>query len=120
LQLADRAVSLGKNHPKLVWFLHCKGPADYRRGNFRAAIEGLEPILPADEVGYPSLTTAIDLGLAMARYQQGEKKGARERLDQLGDRLRSPGTDRGRERRVQKVTAPDRVTHGRIAMSAYE
>jgi tetratricopeptide (TPR) repeat protein len=79
-QLADRAVSLRKNHPNLVWFLHCKGLADYRRGNFRAAIKGLEPILPADGVGWPSLTTAIDLVLAMARYQQGEEKAAREHL----------------------------------------
>jgi tetratricopeptide (TPR) repeat protein len=97
-RLADRAVSLQKNHPNMVWFLHGKGLADYRRGNFRAAIEGLEPMVPADGVGWPSLTTVIHLGLAMARYQQGEEKAAREHLaravkllnDYLIDPARSP------------------------------
>jgi serine/threonine protein kinase len=97
-QLADRAVSLGKHHASLVWFLHCKGLADYRRGDYRATIEGLEPILPGDGVGFPPLTTEIELALAMARYQKGEEKAAREHLaraakllDQnLTDPVRSP------------------------------
>jgi tetratricopeptide (TPR) repeat protein len=86
-RLADRAVSLGKNHPSLVWFLHCKGLADYRRGNFRAAIEGLEPILPADGVGFPRLTIAIHVVLAMSRYQQGEEQAARKHLARVAKLL---------------------------------
>ena len=96
-RLADRAVSLGTNQRDLVWFQLCKGLADYRRGNFGAAIEGL-PVLPPDGIGYPPLTAEIHLILAMARYQQGEEKAAREHLaraakllDQnLIDPVRSP------------------------------
>jgi tetratricopeptide (TPR) repeat protein len=106
-RLVDRAVSLGKNHPNMVWFLSSKGLADYRRGSFRAAIKGLEPILPVDGVGWPSLTTKIHLVLAMARYQQGEEKAAREHLAQADKLLKEYLIDPARSP-LQKDSRYDR------------
>jgi WD40 repeat protein/serine/threonine protein kinase/tetratricopeptide (TPR) repeat protein len=78
-QLADRAVMLGKNSADAHWFIFSKGLADYRRGNFRAAIEGLDPLLP-QTAPIPELTAACHLVLAMAHHRQGEAKAAREHL----------------------------------------
>jgi serine/threonine protein kinase len=76
-QLADLAQ--GKI-PWDLWVICGKGLADYRRGNFRAAIEGLKPILLAGRFALPEQATDAHLVLAMAHYQQGEQKAAREYL----------------------------------------
>src|SRR5581483_8033043 len=79
-QLADRAVVLGRNHQWELYFIFCKGLADYRKGNFRAVIERLEALLPKVGTGTPSWTTEIHLILAMALDQQGDKEAARQHL----------------------------------------
>jgi hypothetical protein len=79
-ELADRAVALGKNDQLAPWFIFGKGLADYRRGNFRASIEGLDSLLSKAAVGMPELTTCYHLVLAMAVHQQGNEKVARDHL----------------------------------------
>jgi tetratricopeptide (TPR) repeat protein len=79
-QLADRAVLLGKEHSDRIWFLFCKGLADYRRGSFPAAIERLDALL-AQTAPIPQLTLSCHLVLAMAQHRQGDEKAAREHLE---------------------------------------
>jgi hypothetical protein len=93
--LADRAVARGKQTWAAPFFILGKGLADYRRGKFRAAIEGLEPLLRADGVG-TEMTTEIHLLLAMARYQQGEEKAARGQLARAAKLLDQYLIDPGR------------------------
>jgi eukaryotic-like serine/threonine-protein kinase len=80
-QLADRAVTRGKNNQWARYFVFCKGLADYRRGNFRAVADGLDPLVAQ---GGPDsrLTASCHLVLAMALQRQGEAKAAREQLAQ--------------------------------------
>ena len=77
--LADRAVTLGKNDKWAFYYVFCKGLADYRRGNIRAAVAGLDPLLPRI-TGVSHLTVPCHLVLAMALQRQGETKAAREHL----------------------------------------
>jgi tetratricopeptide (TPR) repeat protein len=79
-ELADRAVALGKNDQLAPWFIFGKGLADYRRGNYRAAIEELDAYLSKAPVVTPELTTCYHLVLAMALHQQGDEKAARDHL----------------------------------------
>jgi tetratricopeptide (TPR) repeat protein len=85
-RLADRAFALGKKHPPALYFIFCKGLADYRRGNWRAAIEELDPIVP-QLAGDRYVSTFCHLVLAMALHQQGETKAAREHLTQAAKLL---------------------------------
>jgi tetratricopeptide (TPR) repeat protein len=86
--LADLAVAQGKNLRFSEWSVFSKGLADYRRGYFDAAIEGLESVLPKDgDFGRQwtpdtaaAFITKSRLVLAMALYRQGDEKAAREHL----------------------------------------
>jgi tetratricopeptide (TPR) repeat protein len=79
-QLADRAVTLGKNHSYALYFVFCKGLADYRRGNVAATVAGLEPLPPRITSTIPNLAACCHLVLAMALHRQGQAKAAREHL----------------------------------------
>jgi serine/threonine protein kinase len=76
-QLADRAVTLGKNSSDESVRIFCKGLADYRRGNYRAAAEALDPL--ASHMG-EDLNASCHLTLTMACHRQGDAKAAREHL----------------------------------------
>jgi tetratricopeptide (TPR) repeat protein len=82
-QLADRTVTLGKKSSDEPWFIYCKGLADYRRGNYRAA-EALDPLASG---GSGALQVGCRLILAMACYRQGEPKTARQHLTEAAKLL---------------------------------
>jgi tetratricopeptide (TPR) repeat protein len=94
--LADRAVTLGKDHQYAHYFVFCKGLADYRQGNFRAAVEGLDSL--ASRTTFAPLRALCHPVLAMALHRQRQTKVARENLAQatrlldqhLGDPSRFP------------------------------
>jgi hypothetical protein len=95
--LADRCVTLGKDTPELPWLRFCKGLADYRRGNFRAAFEGLNALVPQTGGDLPEdLAADCHLVLAMALHRQGQTKAAREHLTRAAKLL------------DQKLSDPDR------------
>jgi serine/threonine-protein kinase len=78
--LADLAATRGNNHNYALYFFFCKGLADYRRGNYRAAVERLDPLLP--RLAFAEYLAAQGhLVLAMALHHQGDAKGARAHLD---------------------------------------
>jgi hypothetical protein len=88
---------LGKDIHELPWLRFCKGFADYRRGNFRAAFEGLNALVPQTGGDLPEdLAADCHLVLAMALHRQGQTKAAREHLGQAAKLL------------DQKLSDPDR------------
>jgi tetratricopeptide (TPR) repeat protein len=86
-QLADRAATLGKDHPYANHFLYCKGLADYRRGNFAAAVAGLEPLVARHALSV-DLTACCHLVLAMALHRQGQAQAGSEHLAEEAKLLR--------------------------------
>jgi hypothetical protein len=78
-QLAERAVRLGKDHPFRIYFVFCKGLADYRRGNDRAAIAALEPLVPRF-ASSPQFAALSHLVLALAHHRQGDGQSAAKHL----------------------------------------
>jgi tetratricopeptide (TPR) repeat protein len=91
-QLADRTVTLGKKSGEL-WFIFGKGLADYRRGNYRAAAEALDPLASG---GSGVLHVNCRLILAMACYRQGDAKAARQHLTEAAKLLDQNVSDPGR------------------------
>jgi hypothetical protein len=79
--LADQAVERGKGHNFFPYFLLCKGLADYRRENSRAAIEGIDPLVTVFAED-PSMLALCHLVLAMAHHRQKDAKAARQHLAQ--------------------------------------
>jgi tetratricopeptide (TPR) repeat protein len=92
-RLADRAATLGKDHAWAAYFIFCKGLADYRRGDSRAAVAGLDPLVPRT-ASIPPLAAECHLVLEMALHRQGETEAAREHLARgaklLQERLGDP------------------------------
>jgi tetratricopeptide (TPR) repeat protein len=84
--LADRAVERGKDHRFLPYYLLCKGLADYRRENYRAAIEGIDPLVTVF-ANDTSLLSLCHLVLALAYHRQNDAKAARHHLAQAGKLL---------------------------------
>jgi tetratricopeptide (TPR) repeat protein len=74
-QLADRSVALRKKGSDDSVSVLCKGLADYRRENYRAAAEALDPL--ASRTG-DTVSAICHLILTMACYRQGDAKAARE------------------------------------------
>jgi tetratricopeptide (TPR) repeat protein len=85
-RLADRAALLGRNDSNAHWIIFGKGLADYRRGNYPAAIARLDPLVP-QSASLPELTAECHLVLAMAHHRQGEAQAAREHLARAGKLL---------------------------------
>jgi len=78
-QMADSAVSLGKDHPALTWFQFAKGLAEYRQGRFSSAVEWMQKVLA--KAGEDSnRDVQAYMVLAMAEHQLKHPDEARATL----------------------------------------
>jgi tetratricopeptide (TPR) repeat protein len=91
-QLAERAVALGKEHPYAVYFIVCRGLADYRRGKAAAAVAILDPI-ESNTSFTPALNAVCHLVLAMAHHRRDNAKAASEHLARAAALLEKHLTD---------------------------
>jgi tetratricopeptide (TPR) repeat protein len=96
VNLADRALAAGANHPLLKFFHLARGMADYREGEFAKAVDRLRLSLsPGKEVTY--LDSTAYLFLAMAQQKLGQVEEAQESMSKarvLADE-KFPKVDRG-------------------------
>jgi serine/threonine-protein kinase len=74
--LADRAVTLGKDHLSFGWFLAAKALAEYRLGRFESALDW------GQKAGAKGNWVPTHLVLAMAHRQLGHAEEARRSLDE--------------------------------------
>lgn len=77
-KLVDAAVAADPN----IWFLLCKGMAEYRLGHYAAAVEPLQKTLSMD-----GNFTCPGLMLAMTDYQLGKKDEAKAMLAKLAKHM---------------------------------
>ncbi len=74
--LADRAVTLGKDHPYYCFFMASKALAEYRLGRFESALDW------GQKAGAKGAWVPTQLVLAMAHQQLGHATEARRSLDE--------------------------------------
>lgn len=77
-QLADQAVALSQPGVKLPFNEFAKGLAEYRRGNYEAAVEWMRKALDASEVSFRDAQAY--LVLALAQHQLSHVGEARQAL----------------------------------------
>jgi len=72
--LADRAVTLGKDHQYYGWFMGAKALAEYRLGRFESALDW------GQKAGAKGVWVPTHLVLAMAHHKLGHAEQARRSL----------------------------------------
>jgi len=112
-QLASRAYAEGDSHNYLPWFIMCKGMAEYRAGNYDAAVR-LLAIAHRRESWVPIGVTTCGVYLAMAQHRQGDTAAARQTLQQaktvVDECVQKLGVD---------VLAPGGVTNTLVCLIAW-
>jgi tetratricopeptide (TPR) repeat protein len=92
-RLLDQAMGSNDDAGVKGWFALTKGLAEYRLGNFDAALKFTEK---AQSLKTPAATATVDLVRAMAHHGLGEKERAREFLEKAVARINEmakPGTE---------------------------
>jgi tetratricopeptide (TPR) repeat protein len=95
MRLAEQAVTGTEQSPVYAWFLSCRALADYRAGDFSAAVRRAESIKASPDGG-PGEATVFTV-LALARHRLGHAGEARDALakaDAIHER-KWPKLDRG-------------------------